>query len=336
MRVSVVGFGRMGARLCDAAERAGHEVAAVLDPAPEPYGAKVRQDLASRLHHDPSAFWRVPSDIVAIGTTAPSHAPLLEESLAHGFRRIIVEKPFACSVVEARRAVASAQAAGARVLVNHSRRYCPNFLKIARRPPQLAHLGRLRSFSSIVGGGSLGCVGVHFLDLCNMLFGAMPESVTCRLTEPGAPNVRGVGFDDPGGSAYITYPCAGRAFIDFSDDIGVYSGVVMAFEEAVLSMEDEFAPWRMRVRRPEDRGKPFSQNGLPLEEEAFPLETFSMMDRWAAMFEDAARDGPTVSGAEFGVQSLELYAALRWSAKTGRTLGFPLPREAEEAVYPIP
>ena len=338
MRVSLVGFGRMGVRLCEAAERAGLEVAAVLDEAETPFGLGARPDLSDRLHRDPERFWAVPSDVLAIGTTAPSHLALVERGLAAGFRRIVVEKPFACSVAEAERAIAAAEAVGARLLVDHSRRYCPNYIKVAEGAPELAHLGRLRTVATVVGGGGLGCLGVHFFDLCNMLFGAMPDSVTAHMTAAADPNPRGPQFDDPGGAVLLTYPGGGRGFLDFSDDIGVYAGMTLSFEEGVLLHENEFIPWRMRARRSEDRGKRFSLNALPLTEESFPDWTdFSGMERWAALFKDAAADGPPVSGAGLGLESMRVYAAARWSGRLGGApVRFPLPPEAEAAVYPIP
>jgi len=338
MRTSVVGFGRMGARLCEAAERAGHDIVAVLDSAEAPFGLGPRPGLADRLHRDPEAFWSVPSEILVIGTTAPSHMPLLEEGLARGFRRIIVEKPFSSSVVEARRVMAAARSAGARVLVDHTRRYCPNFRKVAERAPELAHLGRLRTVSSTHGGGSLGCSGVHYLDLCNMLFGGPPKSVFAELTEPAGPNPRGAEFSDPGGPVMMTYPDGGRAFLDFGDDIGAYAGFQMVFEEGIVRHGfDEFEPWEVFARKPEDRGKGKHLLGLPLVAEAFPgWSGMSQMDRWVELFVDAAADTPPLSGADVGLETMEAFAAARWSARTGAVVSLPLPTEAEAAVYPIP
>jgi predicted dehydrogenase len=338
MRTSVIGFGRMGARLCDAAERAGQEVVAVLDGAEAPFGLGPRPDLAGRLHRDPEPFWATPADILVIGTTAPSHMPLLEQGVRRGFKRIVVEKPFSCSVAEGRRAMEVAQAAGARVLVDHTRRYCPNFQKIAARAPELAHLGRLRTISSTHGGGSLGCVGVHYFDLCNMLFGAAPVSVFAQLVEPEGRNPRGDQFLDPGGPVMLTYPNGGRAFVDYGGDIGVYAGLQMVFEEGIVRHGvDEFEPWEVLARRAEDRGKGKHLIGLPLMAEPFPAwSAMSHMDRWTQLFVDAASDAPPVCGADVGLRTMEVFAAARWSAATGSVVKLPLPPEAEEASYPIP
>jgi predicted dehydrogenase len=264
--------------------------------------------------------------------------PLLEEGIARGFRRIVVEKPFSCSVAEARRALAQARSAGARVLVNHSRRYCPNFRKIAARVPELAHLGRLRTVSSTHGGGGLGCVGVHYIDLCNMLFGHAPKAVFAQLTEVGGRNPRGDRFFDPGAAVMLSYPGGGRAYLDFGDDIGVFAGLEMVFEEGIIRHgTDEFARWEIECRGPEDRGKATHLLGLALRREDFPgwCETDSM-SRWTQLMTDAAEDTQPLSDAAFGLACMQVFAAARWSARTGQAVAVPPPADAEAEVYPIP
>ncbi|MGC2855154.1 Gfo/Idh/MocA family protein [Novispirillum sp. DQ9] len=337
MKVSIIGLGRMGVRLAAAAEAAGQQVVAVLDSAEQPWGLQQRPDLAAVVTADAEAFWAVPTDIVVIATTAPSHVPLLLESLKRGVRRIVVEKPFATSVAEARQGLAAAAAVGARVVVNHPRRFNPNFIAL-RGLDGGPELGRLRSVRATLGGGSMGCLGVHFFDLFNWLFDAMPESVTATLTEPLGANVRGERFCDPGGTVFLTYPGGRRAFLDIGDDLAFIGGMQFFFELGRVAVDAEFGPWEILARKPEDRQKPFSQYGLPLErnDAVLPWQDVAMPDLWAAVLKDAASADTPVVGGALGLESVQVFAAARHAAATGTRVRFPLSEDAEAEVYPIP
>lgn len=336
-RVSIVGLGRMGTRLVEASEKAGLEVVAILDSAPEPWGLSQRSDLKDRLTATESDFWAVPSDILVAATTAPSHAGLLEAGLHHGFKRFVIEKPFATGVGEARRVLDLADKVGARVIVNHARRYCPNFQQLVTLNGSEA-LGQLKSIYVALGGGSMGCLGVHFFDLFNLMYGALPTKVAATTTEPVGPNVRGVDLYDPGGSVFLTYPDGGRAFLDIGDDIGIVGGIKMIFERGIVDIKNEFGPWLVVARSVEDRNKPNTQYGLPLFDagELFPWTDFSMMERWSAMMKDAASDDTPLSNGELGAESLEVFVAARIAAEKKVWVSLPLSAEDSARTFPIP
>jgi predicted dehydrogenase len=297
----------MGVRLWEAARRADLEVPTILDSDPDAFGLTAQPESRAAFTTDAETFWGTPVDILVIATTAPGHMPLLREGLARGIKRFVLEKPLATSVSDADETIRKARSEGARILVNHTRRYCPNFNTLASRLNGGAELGSLRMASMVFGGGSLGCNGPHAFDLFNLLFGEMPEAVMARMTSPQSQNVRGSQFDDPGGT-------------------------VMLF-----TFQNEFSPWEVRARKPEDRDKPMTQYGAPLVDYPFPgWQDFSMMERWTALMRDAAADGPAQAPVELGLNTTRIFAAARWSAQTDQLVRFPLSAEAESAVYPIP
>ncbi len=337
MRVGLVGFGRMGVRLWEAARRADLEVSAILDSDPEAFGLTAQPESRHAFTTDAETFWRTPVDILVIATTAPGHMPLLREGLARGIKRYVIEKPLATSVSEADETIRMARSEGARVLVNHTRRYCPNFITLASRLNGGEELGSLRMASMVFGGGSLGCNGPHGFDLFNLLFGDMPEAVMARMTSPRSQNVRGPQFEDPGGTVILFYPGGRRGVVDLGDDVGIFVGTQFVFETGLVTFQNEFSPWEVRARKPEDRDKPMTQYGAPLVDYPFPdWQDFSMMERWTALMRDAAADSPARAPVELGLDTTRIFAAARWSARTNQIVTFPLPSEAESAVYPIP
>lgn len=336
IRMGLIGLGRMGGRIAQIARQKGIQVVTALDPDPQPYAWGNSPWLADVTTADPQVFWSHPVDVIAISSTAPSHAPFLEEGVRRGCRRFLVEKPFATGLDEGIRALAMAEAAGARVVVNHGRRYSSNYqsLKQLDGSPEF---GSLRSIVFTMGGGWFGCMGVHYFDLFNWFFGGQPERVCAALTQPQAPNPRGAMFDDPGGAALLLYSNGRRAHIDLADDMGMPYRLEFFYTYGRVTVEDDSQPFRLFHRRPEDRALPMTRQDMPLIERT--LDGFTPQDTmpWtAAALDDVLSDAPLICGGDKGVDSLEVFAAIRWAAKNGGIASLPLPLEAAAERYAIP
>lgn len=86
----------------------------------------VRADLPHvAVHADPLAMM-AQVDLVVVATPNDSHAPLAEAALAAG-RHVVVDKPFALTLAEARGVVAAAESAGRLLSVFHNRRWDSDF-----------------------------------------------------------------------------------------------------------------------------------------------------------------------------------------------------------------
>jgi predicted dehydrogenase len=332
--IGVLGLGRMGERIVSAARELGIDVSAVYDRSPDAFAIQNDASLAEVYTSDLAAFWASKPDVVAIATHGPSHCPLLLEGLRHGVRRFLVEKPLGTSVEEARAAEAEARALGARVIVNHGRRYCDVYdqLKTLDGSPEM---GRLASAVLTLGAAGLGCMGTHFFDLFNRVFGA-PVSLYATVTTPSVVNPRGAEFDDPGGTALITYEGGRRVLVDMGDDVGVPGRMEFVYERGRVIIEDELKPWRVLARGESDRAAPVTRYGLPLTEATLTDFTpCGIMYATSRAIADAFAETPPASDMQVGLAALEVFAAIRWSAATGESVRWPLPQAAIAAVYPI-
>jgi predicted dehydrogenase len=139
---------------------------------------------------------------------------------------------------------AACEAAGTKLAVNLCRRFLTRCL-LFRQALRDGLVGRPRRFWSIVGGGGVGCVGLHYFDYAGWLFDARPVWVSAELTADPAPNVRGPQFFDPGGQVSVGFECAdGWRFVgdfELSEDVPRASRCMVVGTEGVAETDD-FTP----------------------------------------------------------------------------------------------
>jgi predicted dehydrogenase len=246
----------------------------------------------------------------------------------------MIEKPLSQSHAEALTFLERARATSARVVVNHGRRYCHN-TSLLRSLDGSEAFGALRSIAITMGGGSLGCVGTHWFDLCNNLMNGIPLSVYAFTTEP-ADNPRGDRFRDPGGLVALRYPGDRRAVIDMGDDVGIISGASFVYERGAVSWPTESAEWAARARRPEDRDKALAAYGLPLVSVPFKAVPPDIVGYAASAIADCFAKGEPVSSLAHAEATMSVFAAAMASASRGTVVTLPIDAEASAAVYPIP
>jgi len=109
------------------------------------------------------------ADVVAICSPTARHAEHLAAALRFGPRLVVCEKPVTPSLTETRHWVERYEAEGVALLVNHTRRWAPDVVRLARALAEGAR-GRLRSVSGTYSKGLLNN-GSHMLDLLRMLCG---------------------------------------------------------------------------------------------------------------------------------------------------------------------
>lgn len=321
----VIGLGRMGYRTVLAGRQTGLELVSVLDQSAEPWGVGQEAGLAEHLTSDLTAFLETAPDVVAVSTTADSHAPLLASVLEAGVRKVLMEKPVACSVAEAEGMIAQADEAGARVLVNHNHRAWDVLARIRALDGDV-RFGALRAFIITQGAGGLGNLGTHYFDLANWLFGVTPQAVAGFGTLPEASNPRGARFDDIGGTVVVSYPGQRRLVLEIGDDIGAIGGYEFRFERGRVLMPFVSEPPRLYARKAEVRDHPKHFYGAPLEE--LPFGDFSPADvvqNTAEVFRDLIADtqnaGATLIEAS---TALETMIAARLSIEAGSVSELPL------------
>jgi scyllo-inositol 2-dehydrogenase (NAD+) len=184
LNVGVAGVGLMG-------RRHAHNIAALWPRARLVAVADINRDVAQVVardldcdcHADPyELLARSDIDAVVIVTRADTHAPLVTAAAEQG-KDILVEKPLALTLGDARSAIAAAERAGVRLQVGFMRRYDPPYrqahLAIERgelgtpvlfsaisrdaKPPPRSY------FSTPAAGGLFLDSGVHDFDLARWL-----------------------------------------------------------------------------------------------------------------------------------------------------------------------
>jgi predicted dehydrogenase len=171
LTAAVVGCGPRGREHAQAL-RAVDEIALVgvvdADPARRAavggdLGVPTFATLASLLVHGPP-------HIVVLAIPASGRLPLVELAVqCRGVRALVLEKPMAHRLAEARRIVGLCEDAGVRLVVGHQLRFCPEFVAL-RDAVDRGELGRLSSLAGWCYGNLLD-QGPHLLDLVCWLAG---------------------------------------------------------------------------------------------------------------------------------------------------------------------
>lgn len=141
-------------------------------------------------------------DIVSIATYAPTHAEMTIACAVKGVRAIYCEKPIATQLADADAMLRACDAAGALLVINHNRRFNPNYRRLRDFIAE-GKLGELTSVSIRWGGGRLGNVGTHLIDATCMITGRAVCAVSATLDLSQKPDCRGPQFRDFGGFGWM-------------------------------------------------------------------------------------------------------------------------------------
>ncbi len=187
-RVAVVGCGYWGRNLVRNFHALG-ALAAIVEPSPEGQAAAAQlAPTIPRLANLAEALARPDIDAFALATPAETHARLGLQVIAAG-RDLLVEKPMALSVADARSLLVAAEQHGRILQVGHLLEYHPSFLKL-REWVEQGRLGRLlRLRSHRLGFGlvrteedALWSLAPHDISLLLRLVGRLPVAVTCHAS----------------------------------------------------------------------------------------------------------------------------------------------------------
>ncbi len=178
MNLGVVGLGSMGMNHVRVCSKLG-ALAAMADPSPAAREAAGRLYEAPR-HADPDAILRDPDiDGVILATPTSYHRDLALRAIEAG-KHVLVEKPIAGTVAEARELVEAAADTGLVFAVGHIERHNP-VVKYAHQTLASGQLGELlsisaRRVSSFPGRiRDVGCImdiGIHEIDIVRYLTGS--------------------------------------------------------------------------------------------------------------------------------------------------------------------
>lgn len=124
-----------------------------------------------------------PVDILSVCTWPTLHCEMVLEAIAAGVKIILCEKPMAVSLEEIDAMVSAASEAGARLFVNHQRRYEQPY-RGARRLIEDGVLGEVLRIEGYVGDGwDLMSWGSHWVDMSRYFAGEKNVSWVLAATE---------------------------------------------------------------------------------------------------------------------------------------------------------
>ncbi|MBI5518593.1 MAG: Gfo/Idh/MocA family oxidoreductase [Desulfovibrio sp.] len=260
LNAAVIGLGGMGRRHVAALDAlAGRGIAVRVSALCDMNLSAAAELAASRTDSDANApgvyaDWREalaahasgerPVDLLCIATNGPSHRDIVLAAAAAKIPFVLCEKPMSTSGAATREMADACQSSGTRLAVNLCRRFLTRCL-LFRQALRDGLVGRPRRFWSVIGGGGVGCVGLHYFDYAAWLFDARPVWVSAELTRDPAPNVRGAQFFDPGGQVSVGFQCAdGWRFtgdFELSEDVPRASRCIVVGTEGVAETDD-FTP----------------------------------------------------------------------------------------------
>jgi predicted dehydrogenase len=332
LRIVQIGMGGWGLLWGEVVRRSAKvELAACVDMSPAALAQAQR-----RLEVSPErcfasleeAFASVEADAVLITASLAGHVPAALAALAAG-KHVLLEKPFAPSLAEARRVVEAAEAHGLVLMVSQNYRFFPAVRAVAAlvRAGTLGPVGMVGvDFRRYANGAAvegnrhytlrhplLLDMAVHHFDLMRMLLGREPNQVTCHAWNPPW--------------SKFAEPAAAAATITFDDEVAVsYRGSWVS----PAPQTPWAGVWRMECAGGEilwtsrdgrgDRGdrvtvRPLGKPARRVELPALPdIDTAGSL----AAFADAVRTGqPPESSGRDNLGTLALTHAAIESAQAG-------------------
>jgi len=186
MNVAVIGVGNMGQHHArNYSEIPGVNLVAVADVEPK-VGQPIAKRFKCKYYQDyKELLANEKLDLVTIAVPTKYHKKVALDCIDKGIH-ILLEKPIAGTVAEAKEVVAKAKAKGVKFTVGHIERFNPAVLKLK----DMVEKGKLGEITSIVirrlgpmpnqikDANVVIDIGVHDIDLMNWFYGKLPSSIT--------------------------------------------------------------------------------------------------------------------------------------------------------------
>lgn len=222
MNCVVVGAGRMGRRHIEVLKSLNIELIGVVDTSIDSLKIVKEQfmikDDLTYLSLEEFLENNIP-DFAIIATTADSHFSLTCILAEFGVKFILVEKPFAISLEQAKKMLEICNNKFCKIAVNHQMRYINHYLKI-KEIINNKNYGGLRSITITTGNFGFSMNAIHYFELFRFMTDENPYEVTAWFSNENVKNPRGEQFEDKAGCIRITSKSGKRLYIDASADHG--------------------------------------------------------------------------------------------------------------------
>lgn len=185
MNAAVIGVGNMGQHHArNYSEITGINLVAISDIDPK-LGHEIAKRFKCRYYEDyHDLLEKEKIDLATIAVPTKLHRKVALDCIQKGVH-ILIEKPIAANVAEAKEIVAKAKAKGIKFTVGHIERFNPAVLKLK----EMIEKGKLGKITSIVtrrigpmppqikDANVVIDIGVHDIDMMNWIYGKLPDSV---------------------------------------------------------------------------------------------------------------------------------------------------------------
>jgi predicted dehydrogenase len=336
MRAAVVGFGGMGQRHYKAYAGTPFDVVAICERFPERVKAVLPDFPDSKIYPDYRDLLAAEQlDILSVASNGPTHAEITIAAADAGVPRILCEKPIGTSLAEGQQVADAARRTGARVAVNHIRRWSPTY-RLLRDKIVDGTFGPVRHIYYHSGSTGLGNFALHVFDLMRFLNGGECAWVVGALDATGTPNPRGAHFVDPGGFGMLMFGDGMRGLIDTGEDTGIHYLFVIATPHARIVVDELGGTCTARVRDASSRALPFTRYGSPMADFPLPQMPHDIVALTRAAIVELAGDGPISATIDDGIKAVELVLAFHAShqQRNGR-VDLPLSGAARDISVPI-
>jgi len=201
-------------------------------------------------------------DIASVATLGPTHAEITIKMAENNVPYILCEKPMAISVKSAEQMIQACKANESKLAINHVKRFMPAYVK-AKELIQKNKIGKVSSILAFQGGGRLGSMGTHMIDLFNFLYGKNPKAMAGTIDKNYRGDHKNRDVVDPGGFLTIDYGNGQKAHLDVSENLGI-PGLVIIVGSVGRMIIDEKKGIRIESRSEEDFEKRLGEYNLPL------------------------------------------------------------------------
>ena len=281
--VILIGAGRMGVSHAAALAELNHPVTHVCDSRPESLAAfrerfrlpadRCWQDARELLQSQPQPY------LVAIATTADSHAELTCLAAKAGTRHVLCEKPMATSIADCDAMLEACANSGTKLAINHQMRFMDQYTLI-KQELDTGRFGTLASMNVVAGCFGLAMNGSHYIEAFCYLTGSTPDKVTAWFAPAQLPNPRGSQFFDQAGEMRVVGASGQRLNLEIGADQGHGMTSLYATAYGHIFVDELAGNYIATARKAEHRDMPMTRYGMP-------------WDRWQEAFPQADNVGPT-------------------------------------------
>jgi len=249
--------------------------------------------------------------IVSVITHAPLHAAATIDAARAGAKGIICEKAMAASLAEAGEMIAACAQAGARLLVNHPRRYHPTY-PLAKAALDAGEIGELRAMSGLMFDALIHN-GTHLFDMMRYFAGPAKWVSGCVVAGAGG---------DPGGFGAVGFERGVVGLVEVQSMQGFELTLLGTDGRITInSFEDGFQLWRYRDRRAGQQGAWFQYGAgkdadVERRRPAGPVKP-PMLAAVEDLVESIERGRAPASSGEDGRAALETGLAFHKSSAAG-------------------